>query len=461
MRSFIFNSCAILCILLLLSASFINHCAVDIDATSVGALTSLVVSSCLSLASSATAIVRSSLQGDLGRTSNATDLSFLCAKYDNHSTTYLQHIIPESFIIDDDGIDQGRQSMSDIAILSAKRGEKIGSFAGLPSLSTPWWGESLDDVWDLALPFPPSWNHPPQFDFDVFMFINGKICSLTINKLTSLHELHNMIAKKESLSVKDLYLVCNGKPLPCNGSLVLQHPIYEGSTMFGYRRLRGGDTSKSERQSSGPSSPSRGQNKRARSSPSKSNENGAAAATDDSSGRANISRKLHDIMRAAETNVLAAKEIRQQIHALKFGGKLDKTKRGACKDLEEVATYLDAAANIVNLSINGVSDLKRLDRSWKLVLAKEERELIEQGELVSSSPLQRMRNLFHGKEVGSATPGKTSQSVKKVASYRSASLRPFVLNGQAMPRPFNGREYTPTEAVNILDAANTQIKAAT
>jgi hypothetical protein len=243
MRSFIFNPCVILCILLLLSASVINHYATDIDAASVGALMSLVVSTCLSLASSATAIVRSSLQWDLGRTSNASDLSFLRAKYDNHSTTYVQHIIPESFIIDDDGVDQGRQSMSDVAILSAKRGEKIGSFAGLPSLSTPWWEESLDDVWDLALPFPPCWNHHPQFDFDIFMFINGKICSLTINKLMSLREVHNMIAKKESLSAKDLYLVCNGKPLPCNGSIVLQHHICEGSTIFGYRRLRGGDTS--------------------------------------------------------------------------------------------------------------------------------------------------------------------------------------------------------------------------
>ena len=37
---------------------------------------------------------------------------------------------------------------------------------------------------------------------------------------------------------------------------------------------------------------------------------------------------------------------------------------------------------------------------------------------------------------------------------RSASLRPFIVNGEAVPRPLNGKEYTPTEAIDILIAAN-------
>mmetsp|Transcript_13372 Transcript_13372/g.38140 ORF Transcript_13372/g.38140 Transcript_13372/m.38140 type:complete len:180 (+) Transcript_13372:149-688(+) len=170
MRSFIFILSDVLCIVLLLSVACINHYAANRHSiiASVGALTSLIVSSCLSLASSATTIVLSSLQGGFGHASNTADLSFFRAKYDNHLPSYfhrhLQQIIPESFSIDDDdGIDQGRQSMSDIATLSAKRGEKIGSFSGLPSLSTPWWESPSCNAWDLTLLFPPSWNHPPHF----------------------------------------------------------------------------------------------------------------------------------------------------------------------------------------------------------------------------------------------------------------------------------------------------------
>jgi len=44
---------------------------------------------------------------------------------------------------------------------------------------------------------------------------------LTINKLMSIREVYNMVADQESLSSEDTHLMCNGKPLPCNSSLVL------------------------------------------------------------------------------------------------------------------------------------------------------------------------------------------------------------------------------------------------